>query len=81
MTRKLLAVTATLLIIFSLQQAQAKSGDAPHQRLQVNTAQEVTFESTSTDVGNLVVINGNEHIVQPKNTFDLAGQNLRFHAQ
>ena len=41
-------------------------------------AGEVTFESTSTDVGNLVVINGNEHIVQPKNTFDLAGQNLRF---
>ena len=25
-----------------------------------------------------MVINGNEHIVQPKNTFDLAGQNLRF---
>ena len=78
MTRKLLVVTATLLIIFSLQQAQAKSGDEPHQRLQLNTAQEVTFESTSTDVGNLVLINGNEHIVQPKNTFDLAGQNLRF---
>ena len=78
MTRKLLAVTATLLIIFSLQQAQAKSGDEPHQRLQLNAAGEVTFESTSTDVGNLVVINGNEHIVQPKNTFDLAGQNLRF---
>ena len=77
MTRKLLVVTAALLIIFSLQ-AQAKSGDAPHQRLQLNTAGEVTFESTSTDVGNLVVINGNEHIVQPKNTFDLAGQNLRF---
>lgn len=78
MTRKLLVVTATLLIIFSLQQAQAKSGDEPHQKLQLNTAQEVTFESTSTDVGNLVLINGNEHIVQPKNTFDLAGQNLRF---
>ena len=77
MTRKLLVVTAALLIIFSLQ-AQARSGDAPHQRLQLNTAGEVTFESTSTDVGNLVVINGNEHIVQPKNTFDLAGQNLRF---
>ena len=77
MTRKLLVVTAVLLILFSLQ-AQAKSGDAPHQRLQLNTAGEVTFESTSTDVGNLVVINGNEHIVQPKNTFDLAGQNLRF---
>ena len=77
MTRKLLVVTATFLIIFSLQ-AQAKSGDAPHQRLKLNTAGEVTFESTSTDVGNLVVINGNEHIVQPKNTFDLAGQNLRF---
>ena len=77
MTRKLLVVTATFLIIFSLN-AQAKSGDAPHQRLQLNTAGEVTFESTSTDVGNLVVINGNEHIVQPKNTFDLAGQNLRF---
>ena len=77
MTRKLLAITATFLIIFSLQ-AQARSGDAPHQRLQLNTAGEVTFESTSTDVGNLVVINGNEHIVQPKNTFDLAGQNLRF---
>ena len=77
MTRKLLVVTATLLIIFALQ-AQAKSGDSPHQRLQLNTAGEVTFESTSTDVGNLVVINGNEHIVQPKNTFDLAGQNLRF---
>ncbi len=77
MTRKLLVVTATLFIIFSLN-AQAKSGDEPHQRLQLNTAGEVTFESTSTDVGNLVVINGNEHIVQPKNTFDLAGQNLRF---
>ena len=77
MIRKLLIVTAALLIIFSLQ-AQARSGDAPHQRLQLNTAGEVTFESTSTDVGNLVVINGNEHIVQPKNTFDLAGQNLRF---
>jgi hypothetical protein len=77
MTRKLLIVTAALLIIFSLQ-AQAKSGDEPHQRLQLNTAGEVTFESTSADVGNLVVINGNEHIVQPKNTFDLAGQNLRF---
>ena len=77
MTRKLLVVTTALLIIFSLQ-AQARSGDAPHQRLQLNTAGEVTFESTSTDVGNLVVINGNEHIVQPKNTFDLAGQNLRF---
>ena len=77
MTRKLLVVTAALLITFSLQ-AQARSGDAPHQRLQLNTAGEVTFESTSTDVGNLVVINGNEHIVQPKNTFDLAGQNLRF---
>ena len=77
MTQKLLIVTAALLIIFSLQ-AQARSGDAPHQRLQLNTAGEVTFESTSTDVGNLVVINGNEHIVQPKNTFDLAGQNLRF---
>ncbi len=77
MTRKLLVVTAILLIIFSLS-AQARSGDAPHQRLQLNTAQEITFESTSTDVGNLVVINGNEHIVQPKNTFDLAGQNLRF---
>lgn len=77
MTRKLLIVTAILLIIFSLQ-AQAKSGDEPHQRLQLNTAGEVTFESTSADVGNLVVINGNEHIVQPKNTFDLAGQNLRF---
>ncbi len=77
MTQKLLVVTATLLIIFSLQ-VQAKSGDEPHQRLQLNTAGEVTFESTSTDVGNLVVINGNEHIVQPKNTFDLAGQNLRF---
>ena len=77
MTRKFLVVTAALLIIFSLQ-AQAKSGDEAHQRLQLNTAGEVTFESTSTDVGNLVVINGNEHIVQPKNTFDLAGQNLRF---
>ena len=77
MTRKLLVITATLLIIFSLQ-AQARSGDSPHQRLQLNTAAEVTFESTSTDVGNLVVINGNEHIVQPKNTFDLASQNLRF---
>ena len=77
MIRKLLVVTAALLIIFSLP-VQAKSGDAPHQRLQLNTAGEVTFESTSTDVGNLVVINGNEHIVQPKNTFDLAGQNLRF---
>ena len=77
MMRKLLVVTATLLIIFSLR-AQAKSGDAPYQRLQVNTAQTITFESTSTDVGNLVVINGNEHIVQPKNTFDLAGQGLRF---
>ena len=77
MTRKLLVITAILLIIFSLS-AQARSGDAPHQRLQLNTAQEITFESTSTDVGNLVVINGNEHIVQPKNTFDLAGQNLRF---
>ena len=77
MTRKLLVVTAALLIIFSLQ-AQARSGDEPHQRLQLNTAGEVTFESTSADVGNLVVINGNEHIVQPKNTFDLAGQNLRF---
>ena len=77
MTRKLLVVTATLLIIFSLQ-AQARSGDEPHQRLQLNTAGEVTFESTSTDVGNLVIINGNEHIVQPKNTFDLAGQNVRF---
>ena len=77
MTRKLLLVTATLLISFSLQ-AQARSSDAPHQRLQLNTAGEITFESTSTDVGNLVVINGNEHIVQPKNTFDLAGQNLRF---
>ena len=77
MIRKLLIVTAALLIIFSLS-AQARSGDAPHQRLQLNTAGEVTFESTSTDVGNLVVINGNEHIVQPKNTFDLAGRNLRF---
>ena len=77
MTRKLLVLTAMLLLIFSLQ-VQAKSGDEPHQRLQLNTAGEVTFESTSTDVGNLVVINGNEHIVQPKNTFDLAGQNLRF---
>ena len=77
MTRKFLVVTAVLLIIFSLQ-AQAKSGDEAHQRLQLNTAGEVSFESTSTDVGNLVVINGNEHIVQPKNTFDLAGQNLRF---
>lgn len=77
MIRKLLVVTATLLIIFSLQ-VQAKSGDVPHQRLQMNTAQSVSFESTSTDVGNLVVINGNEHIAQPKNTFDLAGQNLRF---
>ena len=77
MTRKLLVVTAALLIIFSLQ-AQARSGDEPHQRLQVNMAGEVSFESTSTDVGNLVIINGNEHIVQPKNTFDLAGQNLRF---
>ena len=77
MTRKLLVVTTTLLIIFSLK-AQAKSGDAPYQRLQVNTAQKVTFESTSTDVGNLVVINGNEHIIQPKNTFDLAGNSLRF---
>jgi hypothetical protein len=77
MTRKLLIVTAALLIIFSLQ-AQARSGAESHQRLQLNTAGEVSFESTSTDVGNLVVINGNEHIVQPKNTFDLAGQNLRF---
>lgn len=77
MTRKFLVVTAALLIIFSLQ-AQARSGDTPHQRLQLNMAGEVTFESTSTDVGDLVVINGNEHIVQPKNTFDLAGQNLRF---
>ena len=77
MARKLLVVTAAFLIIFTLQ-AQAKSGDAPHQRLQLNTAGQVTFESTSADVGNLVVINGNEHIVQPKNTFDLAGQNLRF---
>ena len=77
MTRKLLVVTAALLIIFSLQ-AQARSGDEPHQKLQMNTAQAVSFESTSTDVGHLVVINGNEHIVQPKNTFDLAGQNLRF---
>ena len=77
MTRKLLVVTATLLIIFSLK-VHAKSGDPPYQRLQVNTAQAVTFESTSTDVGNLVVINGNEHIVQPKNAFDLAGHGLRF---
>ena len=77
MIRKLLVVTAALLIIFSLQ-AQARSGDEPHQKLQMNTAQAVSFESTSTDVGHLVVINGNEHIVQPKNTFDLAGQNLRF---
>ena len=77
MTRKLLVVTATLFIIFAVQ-AQAKSGDEAHQRLQLNIAGEVTFESTSTDIGNLVVINGNEHIVQPKNTFDLAGQNLRF---
>lgn len=77
MTRKLLIVTAALLIIFSLQ-AQARSGAESHQRLQLNTAGEVSFESTSTDVGNLVVINGNEHIVQPKNAFDLAGQNLRF---
>ena len=77
MTRKLLVVTATLLTIFSLK-AQAKSGDTPYQRLQLNMAQAASFESTSTDVGHLVVINGNEHIVQPKNTFDLAGQNLRF---
>ena len=77
MTRKWLVLTAALFIIFSLQ-AQARSGDEPHQRLQLNTAGEVSFESTSTDVGNLVIINGNEHIVQPKNTFDLAGQNLRF---
>ena len=77
MTRKLLVVTATLLIIFSLQ-SQAKSGGEPHQRLQLNTAGEITFESTSTDVGHVVVINGNEHIIQPKNAFDLAGQNLRF---
>ena len=77
MTRKLLGITAAFLLIFSLN-AQAKSGDILHQRLQVNMAQTVTFESTSTDVGNLVVINGNEHIVQPKNTFDLAGGGLRF---
>ncbi len=77
MIRKLPVFTATLLIIFSLE-AQAKSGDAPYQRLQVNTAQTVTFESTSTEVGNVVVINGNEHIVQPKNAFDLAGGGLRF---
>ena len=77
MTRKLLVIAAALLIIFSLQ-AQARSGDEPHQKLQMNTAQAVSFESTSTDAGHLVIINGNEHIVQPKNTFDLAGQNLRF---
>ena len=33
MTRKLLVVTAALLIIFSLQ-AQARSGGEPHQKLQ-----------------------------------------------
>ena len=77
MIQKLLIVIAALLIIFSLK-AQAKSSNVPSQRLQINTAQTVTFESTSTDIGNLVVINGNEHIVQPKNTFDLAGSGLRF---
>ena len=77
MQRNLLIITIVLLAMFTVQ-AHARSGDTPHQRLSLNTAQRVTFESTSMDVGNVAVINGNEHIVQPKNAFDLSGQAIRF---
>lgn len=77
MKSKLVPLSTILLILFCLE-TQAKPGDAPYHRLKVNAAREVSFPSTTTDVGHVIVIQGNEHIVQPKNFFDLANGSLRF---
>lgn len=77
MKLRLALFSATLLILVCLE-TQARPGDSPHQQLKINAAREVSFPSTSTDVGHVVVIQGNEHLVQPTNFFDLANSSLRF---
>ena len=77
MKSKLVPLSTILLILFCLE-SQAKPGDSPYHQLKVNAAREVSFPSTTTDVGHVVVIQGNEHLVQPKNFFDLANSSLRF---
>jgi hypothetical protein len=74
-------VSTLIFIIFCLCLSvglQARLDVPVHQRLKFNWAQAVSFPSASTDVGDVAVINGNEHIVQPMNFFDLANQSLRF---
>ena len=77
MKLRLAPLSAILLILFCLE-TQARPGDSPYQQLKVNAPREVTFQSTTTDVGHVVVIQGNEHLVQPTNFFDLANSSLRF---
>jgi hypothetical protein len=82
MKSKLVVLTTILFILFCFilfcLETQAKPGEAPYQRLKANTARAVSFQSTSTDIGHVVVTKGNEHSVQPKNFFDLANQSVRF---
>ena len=76
MKRKLM-FSSLFFIIFYLCLSvglQARLGAPVYQRLKFNWVQAVSFPSTSTDVGNVVVMKANEHIVQPTNFFDLAGQ-------
>ena len=77
MKSRLAPLSTILLILFCLE-THARPGDSPYHQLKVNTPREVTFQSTTTDVGQIAVIQGNEHLVQPPNFFDLANSNLRF---
>ena len=80
MKRKLM-FSSLFFIIFYLCLSvglQARLGAPVYQRLKFNWVRAVSFPSTSTNVGNVVVMKANEHIVQPTNFFDLAGQGLRF---
>ena len=74
-------VLLLLSMIFCLCQnneLQAKTEGPVYQKLKFNWAQAVSFPSSSADVGNVVVMKANEHIVQTTNYFDLAGQSVRF---
>ncbi|MDE0185708.1 MAG: T9SS type A sorting domain-containing protein [Candidatus Poribacteria bacterium] len=76
--RKNLVPLSTILLILFCLETQAKPGASPYHQLRVNVAREVSFPSTTTNVGQIAVIQGNEHLVQPTNFFDLANSSLRF---
>ena len=79
MKSKVLSAVLLILFGFGLRfEVQAKPAPEPYKRLKANTARQLTFPTTSTDEGHIVVIQGNEDVVLPENNFDLEHTALRF---